>query len=425
MRLETVARCGEGDPVSSRSYETFLSEYRGSGPLRDVTVLDFTQMMMGPVATQLMGDLGALVVKVEPPGKGEFERSCITRGRRFEDESPHFLSVNRNKVSLALDLKDAGGRETVLRLVQHCDVVVNNFRPGVMERLGLGHDELKTRNPAVVFGQGSGWGPSGDFAGRPGQDLLVQAMSGLAANSGSRDGPPVAAATAFCDAAGGFLLAFALISAVHEARLTGTGRRVDVSLLGTALLVQAIEAFMAMNMSDMILTRSTSGIAAPWLEAPYGFYATSDGWVAVSMMPREKFIKLFSLDPSLLLLNHDEWYEERDRVNDQLKDVIAQRTTREWLDTFAEHDAWAAPLLTLGEAVRHPQVKANGYVETFELGHDRGDADAIGLVTPMTDLTSARRLPPPLLGEHNEVILEALRMGDHESSAAGVAVGRG
>jgi crotonobetainyl-CoA:carnitine CoA-transferase CaiB-like acyl-CoA transferase len=368
-------------------------------------------MMMGPIATQLVGDLGALVIKIEPPEKGEFERSCITRGRRFEGESPHFLAMNRNKLSLALDLKEPTNVELVLQLAEHCDVVVNNFRPGVMERLGLGHDDLRARNPAIVFAQGTGWGPAGEFVARPGQDLLVQAMSGLAANSGSGDGPPVAAATAVCDAAGGFLLAFSLMAAVHEARQTGVSRRVDVSLLGAALLVQCLEAFMTMNMSEMVLTRSNSGLAAPWLEAPYGFYETSDGWVAVSMMPRAKFVELFSLDPGLVDLDHDEWYDARDGVNDQLKAVIAQRTTSEWLTLFAEHDVWAAPLLTLAEAVRHPQVTANGYVESLHLGPDRGAADAVGLVTQMTGLTSAGRLPPPLLGEHNAVIREALTNG--------------
>src|SRR5262245_22252434 len=135
-----------------KAHEAFMHEYRGTGPLRDITVLDFTQMMMGPIATQLMGDLGALVIKVEPPVKGEFERNCLTRGQRYEGEAPHFLSMNRNKLSLAVDLKDPDSLELVLQVAEHCDVVVNNFRPGVMERLGLGHDDLRARNPAIVFG---------------------------------------------------------------------------------------------------------------------------------------------------------------------------------------------------------------------------------------------------------------------------------
>jgi crotonobetainyl-CoA:carnitine CoA-transferase CaiB-like acyl-CoA transferase len=386
----------------------FLDEFRGDGPLRDVTVLDFTQMMLGPLATQLLGDMGALIIKVEPPGKGEFERSCLTRGRRFEGESPHFLAMNRNKLSLAANLKNADDRELVLALVEHCDAVVNNFRPGVMERLELGYEALCERNSRIVFAQGTGYGPSGPMADRPGQDLLVQAMSGLAANTGTEDGPPVALASAICDAAGAFLLAFSITAAIQGARRTGEPQRVDVSLLGTALLIQCLEAFMTMNMQEMTLSRSHTGLAAPWLEAPYGFYRTADGWISVSMTPRDRLVDLFGLPPELLDLDHDDWYSRRDEVNAQLARVLSGRTTEDWLALFAEHDIWAAPLLSLAEVLSHPQVEANGFVETIPLGAGRGDAQAVGLVTQVSSVRTARRLPPPRLGEHNEIIRRAI-----------------
>jgi crotonobetainyl-CoA:carnitine CoA-transferase CaiB-like acyl-CoA transferase len=387
----------------------FLVEYRGSGPLRDITVLDFTQMMMGPIATQLLGDLGALVIKVEPPGKGEWERSCLTRGRRFQGESPHFLAMNRNKLSLTANLKDPDDRELVLQLVERCDAVVNNFRPGVMERLGIGFDAVRARNPQIVFAQGSGYGPEGPMADRPGQDLLIQAMSGLAANSGTDDGPPVALAAAVSDAAAGFLLAFSIVSAVHGARKFGEAQRVEVSLLGAALLIQCLEAFMAMNMKEMVLSRSRSGLAAPWLETPYGFYETADGWISVSMTPRTRLVELFGLSSDLLDLDFDEWYMRRDELNAELADVLAGRTTAEWLETFAEYDVWAAPVLSLAEALRHPQVEANRFVEAISLGDGRGEADVVGLVTQVAGARSASRLPPPLLGEHDQLIREAVR----------------
>jgi crotonobetainyl-CoA:carnitine CoA-transferase CaiB-like acyl-CoA transferase len=387
----------------------FLDEYRGEGPLRDLTILDLTQMMLGPLATQLLGDLGALVIKVEPPEKGEFERSCLTRGRRFQGESPHFLAMNRNKLSLTANLKDPVDRELVLRLVERCDAIVNNFRPEVMERIGIGFEAVRARNARIVYAQGTGYGSDGPMAGRPGQDLLVQAMSGLAANSGSGDGPPVALAAAVCDAAGAFLLAFSIVSAVHGARRTGQAQRVDVSLLGTALLIQCMEAFMGMNMQEMVLSRSRSGIAAPWLEAPYGFYGTADGWISVSMTPRARLVELFGLPTDLVDLDHDAWYERRDEVNAKLGEMLAERTTAEWLEFFAEHDVWAAPLLSLAEALRHPQVRANRFVETISLGNGRGEANAVGLVTRFVGLPSANRLPPPRLGEHDALIREALQ----------------
>lgn len=386
----------------------FLDEYRGEGPLADFTVLDVTQMMMGPVATQLLADLGALVIKVEPPGKGEFERTCLTRGRRHEGESPHFLAMNRNKLSLTANLKDPSDRELVLSLVERCDVVVNNYRPGVMDRLGIGFEALCERNPRIVFAQGTGYGPKGPMAGLAGQDLLIQAMSGLAANSGSADGPPVALASAICDAGGAFLLAFSITAAVHAARRTGTPQDVNVSLLGAALMIQCLEGFMAMNMEDMVLSRSRSGLAAPWLEAPYGFYRTADGWISVSMTPRQRLVDLFGLPAELPELDHDEWYERRDEVNEQLAAALTERTSAEWLELFAEHDIWAAPVLSLAEALRHPQVEANDLVEDISLGDGRGTAKAVGVVTQINGASKAGRLPPPTLGEHNEIIRAAV-----------------
>jgi crotonobetainyl-CoA:carnitine CoA-transferase CaiB-like acyl-CoA transferase len=386
----------------------FLDDYRGEGPLRHVTVLDLTQMLMGPIATQLLGDLGALVIKVEPP-QGEWERAFLPRGRRFQGESAYFLAMNRNKLSLTADLKDPGDRELVLALVERCDAIVNNYRPRVMERLGLGYDALRRRNARLVYAQGSGYGRAGPLADRPGQDLLVQALSGLAANTGGGNGPPIPTAAAVCDAAAGFLLAFSIVSAVLDARLTGTGRTVDVSLLGSALLLQAPEAFLALN-TEMEWRRSLANIGAPWFGAPYGLYQTADGWVAIAMTPRQRLVELFGLPAELLELDEEAWYQRRDEVNAKFAAVLLERTTDAWLEFFAEHDVWASPLLSLEEAVRQPQVAANRFVERIPLGGDRGGAEAVGLVTSLSGLSGAARLPPPRLGEHNDVIRRAVEM---------------
>jgi crotonobetainyl-CoA:carnitine CoA-transferase CaiB-like acyl-CoA transferase len=398
--------------VSGEAGRDFLDEYRGDGPLRDLTVLDFSQLIMGPIATQMMGDLGALVIKIEPPETGEFERTCLTRGRRFRGESPHFLALNRNKLSVLANLKDEADREMVLDLARRSDIVVNNFRPGVMERLGVGYEQLRELNPQIVLGQGTGYGSRGPMAALPGQDLLVQAMSGLAANSGSAGEAPVASGAAVSDAAAGFLFGFSLMAAVHGARATGTAQFVDVSLLGASLSVQCLEAFMYMNMPEMELVRSETGIAAPWFGPPYGFYETSDGWICVSMTPRPRAVELFNLDPELEHLDDDQWYERRDEINKNIAAVLVNRSTDEWLSEFAEGDVWASPLLELDDAVDHPQVEANDFIETISLGPGRGEARAVGLVTQVGSATTAERLPPPLLGEHNEIVAQALGGAD-------------
>jgi crotonobetainyl-CoA:carnitine CoA-transferase CaiB-like acyl-CoA transferase len=246
------------------------------------------------------------------------------------------------------------------------------------------------------------------MADRPGQDLLIQAMSGLAANTGGGNGPPIPTAAAVCDAAAGFLLAFSLVSAVFDARRTGNGRSLDVSLLGSALLLQAPEAFLALN-TEMEWRRSLANIGAPWFGAPYGLYRTADGWVAIAMTPRARLVEVFGLPGELLDLDEDAWYERRDEVNAELAAILSEQTTMTWLDHFAAEDVWAAPLLSLGEAVRQPQVEANKFVESIPLGRNNHSAEAVGLVTRMTGVSSVGRLPPPRLGEHNEVIRRALR----------------
>ncbi len=220
---------------------------------------------------------------------------------------------------------------------------------------------------------------------------------------------------AISDAATAFLLGFSLLAGLKGAEDTGEPQFVDVSLLGTTLLAQCLEAFMTMNMPEMHLTRSKTGLGAPWFGPPYGFYKTSDGWISITMTPRAHTVELFGLSEDLLQLDEDEWYERRDEVNSQISEVVATRSTEDWLEFFKQEDVWASPLLDLETAVRHPQVTANDFVESLPLGHGRGEADVIGLVSKIGKAKTASRLPPPLLGEHNEIVRQAL-----EGSEVGV-----
>ena len=383
----------------------FLDEFRGEGPLRHLTVLDFTQMMMGPVATQLLGDLGAVVVKVERPQTGEWERSYKPRGRDLHGESPYFLAMNRNKLAITADLTDEADKAFLYDLVGRCDVVVENFRPGVMERLGFGYETLLEHNPRLVYASGSGFGSKGPLVKRPGQDMLLQSMSGLAANSGSGEGPPVPMAAPVLDASTAFLLSFSIVSAALDARESGRPRKVEASLLATSLMIQCQEALVAMNM-DLTWQRSTSGIAAPWTDAPYGVYRTSDGHLAMSMTPRLKLKDVFDLPEDLVACTDDEWFERRDSVNAILSEKLAERTTDEWLTELTEAGMWVAPAQTVGEMVVHPQVEANGYSTEISAGNG-GRFRAVGLPFGMSDMDGVDRLPVPRIGEHNEIVRSA------------------
>ena len=254
------------------------------GALDGIRVLDFTQMMLGPFATQVLADLGADVIKVERPQLGEWERGLEFAGRLIGTDSAAFVAMNRNKRSVALDLKGKGARDALLRLAATCDVVVENFRPGVMERLGLGYDDFRAVRPDIIYCSGSGWGQRTKYAleNRPGQDLLIQAASGLALNTGAAGDPPIAAGTSICDATGALTLANGILAALLARYRHGVGQRVEVDLFHAtmAILTQEISAMVNLGLD---FTRSEAGIAQPWLSAPFGIYRTADGWIAIAM----------------------------------------------------------------------------------------------------------------------------------------------
>jgi crotonobetainyl-CoA:carnitine CoA-transferase CaiB-like acyl-CoA transferase len=216
--------------------------------LEGVRVLDFTQMMMGPWATQFLGDLGADVIKIERPEVGEWERGLHAMGDLLDGQSPFFLAMNRNKRSISLNLKDPRARENVLRLAKDADLVVENFRPGVMARLGLGYEDLSAANRSIVYVSGSGFGQTGPYVDRPGQDLLIQAMSGLAAYGGRAGDLPTPSGSSIVDASTALLLAFSSMAGLVHAIRTGEGQHIDVSLFDTAVALQCQEIAAFLNM---------------------------------------------------------------------------------------------------------------------------------------------------------------------------------
>jgi crotonobetainyl-CoA:carnitine CoA-transferase CaiB-like acyl-CoA transferase len=386
---------------------SFLDQFRGTGPLRDVTVLDFSQMLLGPLATQIIADLGGLVIKVEPPGRGEWSRQFSPSGRRIHGWSPTFVAFNRNKLSLTADLKSEVDRATILDLVPHADALVHNFRPGVMDRLGLGYAELASINPRLVYAAGSGYGPAGPMATHPGQDLLVQSFSGLAADSGARRSAPTPMSSPIVDASSGLLLGLLVVAGVMGARLDGVGRKIDVSLLGTALLLQSQETLLRLN-TDLAWDRSDHGLASGWMSAPYGIYETSDGWIAIAMAPLERVAHVFELPDGLSGLDDEEWFEKRGEANQTIAEQVKRRGSDEWLEVLSAEGLWASPVLSLSDALAHSQTAANHYVASIPVD---GSGSVLGIGAPWTDSTGdfSVRLQPPVLGEHNETIRRELQ----------------
>ncbi|MFL6076031.1 MAG: CaiB/BaiF CoA transferase family protein [Mycobacteriales bacterium] len=376
-----------------------------TGALDGIRVLDFTQMMLGPYATQMLGDLGADVIKIERPGAGEWERGLEMMGELLGGESAAFLAMNRNKRSVAVDLKHPRARDALLALGATCDVVVENFRPGVMARLGLGYEDFRAVRPDIVYCSGSGWGQDTPAAreNRPGQDMLIQAASGLAAHTGRATDPPTFAGTSMVDAATSLTLASGILAALVARERQGIGQWVQVDLFSTAIALQCQEISAIVN-QGVEPERSAAGIASPWLSAPCGMYRTADGWLAVAMAPLERVSALVG-DP--VLASMDAW-RDRDEAKRRLDAVLATRTTAEWLDVLLPGGIWAARARTAREAVDELRDQGSPLVTTVE--HPvAGTIELIGNPITLTATPWRLRMPPPRVGEHTrEVLAEVL-----------------
>jgi crotonobetainyl-CoA:carnitine CoA-transferase CaiB-like acyl-CoA transferase len=369
--------------------------------LQGVRVLDFTQVEMGPVCTQVLGDFGADVIKVERTDSGDLSRN---KPLPVDGESPVFLSLNRNKRGLAVDLKRSDGLEIILRLVDRCDVLVHNFRPEVMAKLGLGYAELRQRNPKLIYASGSGFGPTGPYRHKGGQDILAQAMSGMMMTNAVLDGPPVKVNNPIADFTAGMLLVQAILLALIARDKTGCGQEVYTSLLDGMIASQIQEATHWLN----------TGQVLNWGHFPIGGpFPTSDGYVAMIGAFRPNPLRDLCAVLGLEDLSLDARFADnvsRIQHGEALKAILAEafrrRTTAESLRELEAIDFLCSPVHTLEDALGDPQVLNNQMVIEFD--HPQGRIRGIGSPVKLVDTPAAVRLPPPLLGQHNDEILGEL-----------------
>jgi crotonobetainyl-CoA:carnitine CoA-transferase CaiB-like acyl-CoA transferase len=370
--------------------------------LSGVRILSFTQFLLGPSGVQFLADLGADVVKIEPPGGTLWERNWSGANLYLNGVSAFFLAAHRNQRSLSLDLKKPEGREIAHRLVEKADVLVQNFRPGVMTRLGLDWEQAKAINPRLIYVSASGYGESSPYRERPGQDLLMQAVTGLASISGRSDQPPTAVGTAVVDQHGASLLAVGVLAALLERARTGQGLQVEVSMLRAALDLQLEIASYVLNGAQ--LEKTATPMATTFHPPPYGIYATSDGWLALSMSPLSALRDALDL-PALEPYTTERWpYAAREPVSRMLEPVIRKRTTAEWCEDLVPRGIWAAPVLTLPEALADPAVAAAEAIEAI----DHPVAGRVRVLRFPLELSTGRatvRRPPPMPGQHSEEIL--------------------
>ncbi len=391
------------------------------GPLANLRVVDLTLAMAGPLSTQRLADMGAEVIKVEGPTRPDFTRSAVMADVRLGGETIPYLTLNRNKKSLALDLKLEEGRAILYRLVESADAVVQNFRPGVAERLGIDYASLSALKPDIVYVSISGYGDDGPMVARPGQDLLVQAFSGLTWNAGTEDAPPHPSPVYMVDVMASHLATEGVLAGILQRHRTGRGAEVKVSLLGAALEVQ-IQELSTFLTTGRQAPRGGQPYASTWMEPPYGIYRTADGWLAIAQSSLSAIAEVVGSEALARLAkekpndpdDRDGVNRWRDRVYPVVAEAIARWKTEEAVEALFAAGVWSGPVNDYAAVRDHPQFKS--LFVTYE--HPR--AGALTTTAPMVRFStdpSARLRGAPALGEHTAEILRSLGYSDAEAKA--------
>lgn len=342
-------------------------------PLNGLVVLDFSQFLSGPLATLKLADLGARVIKVERPGTGDLCRNLYISDTDIDGDNSLFHAINRNKESITADLRNPDDRDRLRALLKSADVMVQNFRPGVIERLGLGYDEVRRINPRIIYGSISGYGEDGPWKDLPGQDLLAQARSGLLWLTGSRDDPPMPMGLAVADMLAGNALAQGILAALVGRGINGRGARVDTSLLEALIDFQFEVLTTHLNDGRRVPKRAAVNGAHAYLGAPYGVYRTADGHLAIAMTPSLRTLaELMGIDG--LAQYYDDgtaMMADRDAIKSVMAEAIREKSTADWLAILQPADIWCAevldwPELLASEAYRlldfEQDIRRNGSV---------------------------------------------------------------
>lgn len=371
--------------------------------LEGIKVVDFSQVGAGPACGMLLGDMGADVLKVEAPG-GDIGRKL---GPPWQGgESTVSMSFNRNKRSIVLDLKKPDGVAAARRLIAAADVVLESFRPGVMEKLGLGYPRLSETQPRLIFCSVSAYGQSGPWRDKPGVDGIIQAVSGLMSLIGEEGAPPMKVQTPAADVTTGFLSALAVLAALHERNRCGSGQFLDMSLYNSALMLQ--QSALASYLSDgQKPVRSAS--AAPY-SAPNEAYPTKDGWIQVAAYHDDRWKKFCAVLGDPAMASREDFATNPKRVANRSKlfEVIArklkERTTGDWIALLEAADIICGPIAGYDEVARSPQLAHNGVI--VQMQHPTaGTVRMPGFAVGDRDAQSRVRRPPPRTGEHAREIL--------------------
>jgi crotonobetainyl-CoA:carnitine CoA-transferase CaiB-like acyl-CoA transferase len=385
---------------------------------KNIKVLSFTHFLQGPSAVQMLSDLGADVIKIEPP-KGAFERHWSGGDAFIDGVSVFYLLGNRNQRSLSVDLRSEEGKRIVHRLAREADVLVENYRPGVMQRLGFGYEALKAVNSRLIYCSCTGYGADGPYLDRPGQDMLLQCMSGMAALNG--DAAPTPVGASIIDQHSAVLAAFGIAAALYRREHTGEGGMIESNLLNAALDLQIEPLSYYLNGGRMWPRTPATG--SRYHPAPYGVFRTRDGWIAISLTTVTK-LKL-ALDATELENYSDrDQVDRRDEVNTIVVRALAKRTCAEWAPILDAQDIWHAPVNEYPEVESDPQVAWNKMI-MHAVHPQLGPLRFLAHPVRYDGKAPALRSLPPAIGEHTRAVLAECGFGSEEIErlvAAGVVV---
>ena len=378
-------------------------------PLEGLTVLEFSQFLSGPYAGLRLADLGARVIKIERPEVGDLCRNLYISDTDLEGDSTLFHAINRNKESFAANLKDAKDIELVKKLIEKADIITQNFRPGVIERIGLDYKNVKKINPKIVYGTISGYGSDGPWSSLPGQDLLAQSRTGLVWLNGNGGEAPTPMGLAVADMLAGHTLVEGILAAVIKRFRMDNGSHVETSLVEALLDFQFEVLTTYFNDGNRKPERSSYNNAHAYLSAPYGIYKTSNGYIAIAMTPLPQLGELLDLNSIKDLHDQKEWFTKRDEIKKDIGNWIEKQTTEHWLSILEPADIWCAKVLDWETMVKHEGFKILDMVQRIK--RDDGlDIETLRCPIKIDGEIFKSSKAAPKIGNDNNSIMKEFRI---------------
>ncbi|TXE07035.1 CoA transferase [Seonamhaeicola algicola] len=378
-------------------------------PLEGITVLEFAQFMAGPSAGLKLADLGARVIKIERPVKGEAGRQIALKNLFLDGSSLVFHTVNRNKDSYAADLKNPEDLERVKKLIAQADVMTHNFRPGVMEKIGLDYNTVKKINPQLIYATVTGYGSVGPWAKKPGQDLLVQSMSGFANLTGNKNDNPTPVGAALADLITGVHLSHGILSSLIRKEKTGQGALVEVSLLESTLDFQFEVITTYLNDGNQKPVRAKQGSAHAYLGAPYGVYKTKNGYIALAMGSLIKLGEVLNCKTLTAYTDSKSWFTNRDEIMDILRSFLITENTSYWLEILEKEGIWCSNVFDYKTLLNHEAYNVLQWDQKIQLLSGE-QVHTTRCPIRVNDKRLFAEKPAPRVGQHTDAIIKEFNL---------------